>query len=91
MSRISTMIPGHNVDRLDVLAGIRELVTLGYHSDETQTIIFCALVRWARGEEAKAEKGAIDLSFHGIPLTCWRRVLAAATSGATSQTGSTQR
>jgi hypothetical protein len=40
-----------------------------------------ALMRWARGEEAAAERGAIDGSFHGIDYTSWRRVLAAARAG----------
>lgn len=35
-------------------------------------------MRWGRGEEEEAERGAIDRNFYRISLTCWRRVLAAA-------------
>ena len=45
-------------------------------------VIEYALMRWARGEEDQAQKGAIDRAFHGIHLTCWLRVLAAAMAGA---------
>jgi hypothetical protein len=45
---------------------------------ETRTVIEYALQRWARGEEPAAQRMAIDAGFHGIPLTCWLRVLAAA-------------
>jgi hypothetical protein len=40
------------------------------------------LNRWARGEEDAAQRGAIDLGFHGIDMTSWLRVLAAAMAGA---------
>ncbi|MGJ7523290.1 hypothetical protein ACSFA0_22605 [Variovorax sp. LT1P1] len=75
---------GVNVDRLDVEAGLRELVTCGYPETETQRhlVIGYALNRWARGEEEQARRGAIDHSFDGIGLTAWLRVLAAARAGA---------
>ena len=82
MNRPSQRIPGHNVDRIDVAAGLRELKTCGYEEPETVMVIEYALMRWARGEEAAAQRGAIDRSFHGINLTCWIRVLAAAMTGA---------
>lgn len=72
------LIPGHNVDRIDVAAGLREMVACGYYSPMNQMVIEHALMRWQRGEEAQAERGAIDQRFHGIDLTSWRRVLAAA-------------
>jgi hypothetical protein len=76
-------IPGHNVDALDIAAGMRELVACGYDdSPETTMVIQYALQRHARGEEAAAERGAIDKTFHGISFTCWRRVLAAAMAAA---------
>ena len=78
MSRPTHRVPGHNVDRIDVAAGLRELKACGYEEAETVMVIEYALMRWARGEEEAAQRGAIDRSFHGISLTCWIRVLAAA-------------
>lgn len=71
---------GHNVDAVDVAAGMRELVACGYPTSEAERhmVIQHALMRWARGEEAAAQRGAIDRSFHGIDLTSWIRVIAAA-------------
>ncbi|WP_323016418.1 hypothetical protein [Castellaniella sp.] len=68
------------MDRIDVQAGTNELTACGYTDPCTVEVIRYALMRWARGEEEQAERGAIDESFHGIPFTCWRRVLAAAMS-----------
>jgi hypothetical protein len=82
MNRPSPRIPGYNVDRINVAAGLRELKACGYEEPETVMVIEHALMRWARGEEAAAQRGAIDRSFHGINLTCWIRVLAAAMAGA---------
>ena len=82
MNRPSQKIPGYNVDRIDVAAGLRELKACGYEEPKTVMVIEYALMRWARGEEAAAQKGAIDRSFHGINLTCWIRVLAAARAAA---------
>ena len=76
------LVTGHNVDSLDIYAGMRELASCGYDESETKMVIEHALMRWARGEEDAAERGAIDQSFHGISLTCWRRVLAAAMAAA---------
>jgi hypothetical protein len=74
----SKLVPGRNVDAVNIEAGMRELAACGYDSPETRLVIEYALARWARGEEAAAERGAIDQKWHGIDLTCWRRVLAAA-------------
>ena len=78
VNRPTPRIPGYNVDRIDVAAGLRELKACGYSEPETIMVIEYALMRWARGEEEAAQRGAIDRSFHGINLTCWIRVLAAA-------------
>ena len=75
------LIAGHNVDRIDVAAGLRELAACGYHEAETTMVIDYALNRWARGEEEAAARGAIDRDFHGIALICWYRVLGAAMAG----------
>lgn len=77
------LVPGHNVDKLDVPAGLRELAACGYTEPETVMVIEYAMRRWMRGEEEQAERGAIDASFHGVNFVSWRRVLAAAMAGAT--------
>ena len=75
-------VRGLNTDKLDVDAGMRELSECGYDEERTKMVVMYALMRWARGEEHEAERGAIDTQFHGISLTCWRRVLAAAMAAA---------
>lgn len=72
------LITGVNVDSVNVEVGLRELMACGYHNSKTIMVIEYALVRWGRGEEEQADRGAIDSTFHGIDLTSWRRVLAAA-------------
>jgi hypothetical protein len=76
------LVPGFNVDQLDISAGMRELEACGYIEPETKMVIEYALQRWARGEEEAAQRGAIDKKFHGISLTCWLRVLAASMAAA---------
>ncbi|WP_156350236.1 hypothetical protein [Achromobacter sp. 2789STDY5608633] len=76
------LVPGKNVDILDVQAGLRELEAAGYTDPFTVEVIRYALRRWSRGEEEQAQRGAIDRSFHGIDLTSWMRVLAAARAAA---------
>lgn len=70
--------PGYNTDRIDVAAGMQALRDCGYDDPYTEMVIEHALMRWARGEEEAAQRGAIDQSFHGIAPTCWIRVLATA-------------
>jgi hypothetical protein len=77
------LIPGVNVDRIDIDSGLRALGECGYNEPRTRMVIEYALQRWARGEEDAAERGAIDRGFHGIDFGSWRRVLAAAIAGAT--------
>lgn len=74
---------GVNVDGICIESGLKELADCGYDSPETKMVIEYALARWARGEEEPAQRGAIDKAFHGIPLTCWYRVLAGARAGFT--------
>ncbi|OHU47257.1 hypothetical protein BKG82_26750 [Mycobacteroides chelonae] len=78
------LVPGVNVDKVDVAAGLRELALCGYKDAKTRTVIEYALQRWARGEEQAAERGAVDQSFHGVDVGSWRRVLAAAMSAAST-------
>lgn len=69
------LIPGVNVDRIDIAAGMRELAACGYHEAETQMVITYALQRWQRGEEEAAQRGAIDLRSTASTLAhgfeCW--------------------
>lgn len=73
---------GVNVDRLNIGAGLLELAACGYRENSTRVVIQYALMRWARGEEEQAQRGAIDKHFHGIDLGSWVRVLAAAMANA---------
>lgn len=79
------LVSGHNVDKVNVAAGMRELVTLGYTCPNTVMVIEYALMRWSRGEEEAAERGAVDKSFHGIDYCSWRRVLAAGCAAGSQQ------
>lgn len=72
------LVPGYNVDKVNIAVGMEELRKTGYHEARTKQVIMYALQRWARGEEEAAERGAIDKTFYGIDFTSWRRVLAAA-------------
>jgi hypothetical protein len=77
-----TLKPGYNVDRIDVASGMVELERCGYTDPHTRLVIEYALMRWKRGEEEQAQRGAIDETFHGINFTSWCRVLAAARAAA---------
>lgn len=86
-SILGPRVPGHNVDKIDLDAGMAELAKIGYTGERTQMVILYALQCWGRGEEGRAEKNAIDQNFYGIDLTSWRRVLAAAMAGAEDSNG----
>lgn len=80
----TNFVPGANVDRIDVAAGMRELVACGYPETEWERhmVIEHALQRWKRGEEEAAQRGATDHTFHGIGVIAWIRVVAAARAAA---------
>jgi hypothetical protein len=84
------LTPGVNVDRIDVAAGLAELakITGVSQTTETRMVIEYALMRWARGEEDAAQRGAIDHSFNGIDYGSWLRVLAAARAGGEAKAAS---
>jgi hypothetical protein len=90
LNRPARRVPGHTVDRVNIAAGIRELRACGYESPQTAMVIEYALMRWARGEEEQAQRGAIDATFHGINLTSWLRVIAAARATAEHSLGETE-
>lgn len=76
------LVPGYNVDRINYDAGLAELTKCGYTAPRIRQVILYALQRWARGEEAAAERAAVDHTFYGVDFTSWRRVLAAAVAHA---------
>lgn len=68
-------VPGHNVDRVDVEAGMEMAEFFGYGSPQYQMVVEYALMRHARGEEADAERSAMS---GGIDLTSWYAIKAVA-------------
>jgi hypothetical protein len=74
-NRPAQRIPGYNVDRVDVGAGMDQAYKFGYTSPEHQTVTEYALMRHARGEEDGAQKTALG---GGISLTAWYAILACA-------------
>lgn len=64
------LIPGVNVDQVDIAAGCRAAAELGYSDETSQMVVEYALQRWSRGEEdgaLRTIKGHIDLtSFYVI-------------------------
>jgi hypothetical protein len=44
------LVPGHNVDRVDIAAGKARGAQLGYDDAESQMVLEYALMRWQRGE-----------------------------------------
>lgn len=76
------LIPGYNVDKIDLEAGMRMLAQCGYDDPKTKMVVEYALVCHAKGEEAAAQRRATDPTFYGIRLTSWYMVLAAAKAGA---------
>jgi hypothetical protein len=69
------LVPGYNVDKVDVAAGQRRAAQSGYGSPEHQMVVEYALWRHARGEEDGAQKSALS---GGIDLGSWYAILAAA-------------
>lgn len=72
----AALMPGVNVDVIDVGAGLRKASDIGYDGLTDQMIVQHALMLWRRGEEASAER----LWVHTYPrdLTSWYMILAAA-------------
>lgn len=70
------LIPGVNVDRVDIDAGLAMAVTLNYDDPEAQMVTQYALQRWQRGEEEGADRTWIGQYPHD--LTSWRAILSAA-------------
>lgn len=75
------LIPGVNVDKVDIDAGARQLHSLGYNGQLAETVAVYALQRWQRGEEEGAERSIVG-HCNIISYTDWRVVLAAAIAAA---------
>lgn len=74
------LIPGYNIDRVDVSAGLRMAAQLGYTDNKAQMVIEYALVRHRRGEEGGAERTWVSYFPHD--LTSWKTILAKAITAA---------
>jgi hypothetical protein len=72
----AALVPGYNVDIVDVAAGMEQAATFGYDSPEHRMVVEYALMRQARGEEYGAERSALS---GGIDLTSWYAIKSAAT------------
>ncbi len=64
-------IPGHNVDCIDVAAGISELKICGYTETKTVMVIEFALMRWARGELGGERAGRLELRRAPFDRRAW--------------------
>ncbi len=69
------LVPGVNVDKVDVRAGLKHAIRFGYGGPEHLMVAEYALRRHARGEEDGAQRTALS---GGIDLTSWYAILAAA-------------
>lgn len=76
----SSLIPGVNVDRVDIGSGLMMAEKLGYGDPTSQMVIEYALKRHQRGEEAGAER--TWLAEFPRDLTSWKAILAHAISTA---------
>lgn len=76
------LVPGVNVDPVDVAAGLGQAAEFGYGSLQYQVIVEYALMRHARGEEEGAQRSALS---GGIDLTSWFAILAAAVAAANAR------
>ena len=79
----AALVPGRNVDKVDVAAGMRQAAKSGYKSPYEQMVVEYALMRHARGEEAGAERTWI--SYYPRNLTSWYMILAAAVAASDSE------
>lgn len=77
------LIPGVNVDRVDVYAGMQMATRLGYGDATAQMVVEFALMRHRRGEEEGAER--TWLSEFPRDLTSWKAILAHALASAVAR------
>jgi len=72
------LVPGYNVDVVDIAAGLREAQAAGYDTELALQVAWYALWRHQRGEEDGAQR--TWLSEYPRDLASWYRILAAATA-----------
>jgi hypothetical protein len=70
------LVPGINLDVVDVGKGIREAIACGYDGEQDLLVVWYALWRHQHGEEDGAER--TWLSEYPHDLTSWKRILSAA-------------
>ena len=80
------LVPGYNVDRVDLVASLALATAFGYGDPQSQMVATYALRRWSRGEETGADRTALS---GGIDLTSWRAILAAGCAAAAAAAGMT--
>lgn len=76
------LTPGVNVDRVDIAAGLTEAQAIGYTSAEDEMVVVYGLQRWKRGEEEGARRTMLS---HGVDLTSFYRIIAAARASAEAE------
>lgn len=69
------LVPGRNVDRVDVEAGLAKMVELGFDEPNHRMEVDYNLTRWGRGEEDSADR-SMSRSLSGVDYTSWRIILA---------------
>lgn len=72
------LIPGYNVDYVDLDAGLNKAREIGYSDANSLMVVEYALMRHKRAEEEGAQRTALS---GGIDLTSWYMILAAARTG----------
>lgn len=70
------LVPGVNLDRVDLAAGLHMADRLGYGDATAQVVVEYALMRHRRGEAAGSER--TWLSHFPHDLTSWKAILAQA-------------
>jgi len=75
------LVPGYNVDPVDISAGLECAVKIGYDDGIAEMVVVYALQRHQRGEEDGAER--TWLAQYPRDLTSWRMILASAVAQGT--------
>lgn len=70
------LVPGVNADKVNVAAGMKRAIALGFGDATAQMVIEYALMRHRRGEEDGAERTFLREYPHD--LTSWKVILAEA-------------
>ncbi len=79
-------VPGYNVDRVNIKAGLELAARFGYDSARDHMVVEYALQRHARGEEDGCQRSMLS---HGIDLISYYAILAAALAAGATREGAT--